>query len=250
MSNPAGKKEVSFELEETIEKLESILSKIKTVSSPQDLPSIALVKRLVLTSEAIEKSVEKPQPVQSFTKRLSLVLVGVLLLAVVGVGIYWFNLSTTTQEVAEIPLLIDNNQPTTTITETIPQKEPIAETIPQKEPITETIPQEEPVLNTVLTPEQSFLAGVQKSITSLGNKLKVDLINSVEVDFNNSELKVKIDPAWYDLTPTQQDNLANDIGQRSQALAFGKIELVDSQEEVIARSPVVGRGMIILQRSH
>ncbi len=53
---------------------------------------------------------------------------------------------------------------------------------------------------------------------------------------------------WYSLEKSQQDKLAADILQRSQELNFTHLKIVDSQEKMIARSPVVGNEMIIFHR--
>jgi hypothetical protein len=61
--------------------------------------------------------------------------------------------------------------------------------------------------------------------------------------------KVKLNQSWFDLSEVQQNRLAAEIWQRAQNLAFSKLELADSQGSIVARSPVVGKDMVIFQRT-
>jgi hypothetical protein len=74
------------------------------------------------------------------------------------------------------------------------------------------------------------------------------LIKPLQANFRTSDLTVKISDIWYNLEKSQQDKLAADILRRSQELNFVHLELVDFQEKIIARSPVVGNKMIIFKR--
>jgi hypothetical protein len=60
---------------------------------------------------------------------------------------------------------------------------------------------------------------------------------------------VKVGNGWYDLAPAQQDKLANDLLKRAKQLDFSKLELTSPDNTLLARSPVVGTEMIIMQRS-
>ena len=122
-------------------------------------------------------------------------------------------------------------------------KEPEPPVIAQEEE--ETIAQQE----VALTPEQTFLAGIKQSISSYNSQLHDELIASVKVDFERSFLQVKLEPLWYDLSDVQQDRLADDIWRHAKDMAFAKIELADGDGTILARSPVVGKDMVILQRT-
>jgi hypothetical protein len=60
---------------------------------------------------------------------------------------------------------------------------------------------------------------------------------------------VKVGNGWYDLAPAQQDKLANDLLKRAKQLDFSKLELTSPDNTLLARSPVVGAEMIIMQRT-
>ncbi len=100
-----------------------------------------------------------------------------------------------------------------------------------------------------MTPEQSLIAAIQKEITNLTNQYPDDLIGKIEANFIGSRLIVTVGNQWYDLTNKEQDNLANNILERSWGLDFRKLEILDSQKHLIARSPVVGDQVIILKRN-
>jgi hypothetical protein len=75
--------------------------------------------------------------------------------------------------------------------------------------------------------------------------IAVNLVKSIQANFRSSDLTITISNDWYKLETTQQQELAADILQLSQALDFTHLQLVDSQNRLLARSPVVGNEMII-----
>ncbi|EAZ93166.1 hypothetical protein [Crocosphaera chwakensis] len=100
-----------------------------------------------------------------------------------------------------------------------------------------------------LTPEQSLIAGIQKEVTALTNQYPDDLIGKIEANFLGSRLIVTVGDKWYSLSTTEQNQLANTILEKTQSLDFRKLEMLDSQRNLIARSPVVGNEIIILKRN-
>ncbi|WP_107670034.1 hypothetical protein [Cyanothece sp. BG0011] len=106
-----------------------------------------------------------------------------------------------------------------------------------------------PSSQTKLTPEQSLIAAIQKEVTALTNQYPEDLIGKIEANFLGSRLTVTLGDKWYDLSTKEQDNLADTILEKTQSLDFRKLEMLDSQRNLIARSPVVGNNIIILKRN-
>lgn len=100
-----------------------------------------------------------------------------------------------------------------------------------------------------LTPEQSLIAAIQKEVTALTNQYPDDLIGKIEANFLGSRLTVTVGDKWYSLSTTEQDNLADTILEKTESLDFRKLEMLDSQRNLIARSPVVGNEIIILKRN-
>jgi hypothetical protein len=74
------------------------------------------------------------------------------------------------------------------------------------------------------------------------------LIKSIQVNFRSSDLTITINDDWYNLETSQQQQLVADILQSSQELDFTHLQLIDSENRLIARSPVVGNEMIIFSQ--
>ncbi len=100
-----------------------------------------------------------------------------------------------------------------------------------------------------LTPEQSLIAAIQKEVTDLTHQYPDDLIGRIEANFIGSRLIVTLGNQWYDLTTKEQDNLGNNILERSQSLDFRKLDILDNQGNLVARTPVIGEEIIILKRN-
>lgn len=101
-----------------------------------------------------------------------------------------------------------------------------------------------------LTPEQKLIASIQDEVSDVSKQYVEGLIESVQANFRSSRLIVRISNQWYVLNQSQQDKLSNELLKRAQELDFSKLELVDPEETLLARSPVVGSEMVILRRSN
>lgn len=100
-----------------------------------------------------------------------------------------------------------------------------------------------------LTPEQSLVAAIQEQVAEITSQYSEGLILSIEASFLDSRLKVTLGKDWYKLNDSRQDKLANEILKRSKKLDFRKLEILDTEGTLLARNPVVGNNMVILQRS-
>ncbi len=100
-----------------------------------------------------------------------------------------------------------------------------------------------------LTPEQTLIARIQDQVADVSNHYVSGLIQSVQANFRSSLLTVKVGDDWYTLAQAQQNKLANEMLNRAQQLSFVKLELTDPEGNLLARSPVVGSEMVILQRT-
>ena len=74
------------------------------------------------------------------------------------------------------------------------------------------------------------------------------MIQSIQVNFEGSSLTVKVGSDWYNLKSSEQDKLAAQMLERSRELDFSHLEITAPQGTLLARSPVVGKDMIILKR--
>ncbi|MCU0537539.1 MAG: hypothetical protein MUD14_26940 [Hydrococcus sp. Prado102] len=189
-----------------------------------------------------------PAPLQD--KLSNGAIAGILggILATILLTSVWLLPQEPSTEIVELP---SENAPLTSpeATPTIPEIPEVIETPPElkapgrPEPV-EVIPPPEPEL----TPEQSLIASIQDRVAALTSQYPEGLVLSVQANFLGSRLIVTVGDEWYKLNPNRQDKLANSILQRSQQLDFRKLEIVNSQGTLLARNPVVGDKMVIIQR--
>ncbi|MGK7897655.1 MAG: hypothetical protein AB4372_29580 [Xenococcus sp. (in: cyanobacteria)] len=99
-----------------------------------------------------------------------------------------------------------------------------------------------------LTPEQNLIALLSEKVLELSENYQDDLILSIEPNMANNILFVRIADDWYQLESTKQDEIVADLFARSQELEFRKLEIKDQNDNLVARSPVVGQNMIIFRR--
>jgi hypothetical protein len=158
-------------------------------------------------------------------------------------------------EAEPTPTPVIEAEPTPTpVIESEPTPTPVIESEPTPTPVVEAEPTPTPVVE--LTPEQTLLAAIENQFSDISVAVKntkdknivSQLIKPINANFRTSDLTLKINDIWDKLEKSQQDKLAAEILQRSQELNFIHLEVVDFQEKLIARSPVVGNKMIILKR--
>ncbi|WP_016951295.1 hypothetical protein [Anabaena sp. PCC 7108] len=198
------------------------------------------------------------------------VLTGIFAVIAVGiVGTTAFLFTSKPVEVTNLPSVEEVPAPIPTVTaspEPIPEPEPIPTQepelipeptiIPEPEPTQEPIPEPTPTPIIELTPEQALIAAIENQFSDISISLKSSesesisskLIKSIQANFRTGDLTIKISDVWYELEKSQQDKLAADILQRSQELNFSHLEIIDFQDKLVARSPVVGNQMLIFKR--
>ena len=165
------------------------------------------------------------------------ILTGIL--AVIMVGAVWLTATIVTQkptELATVPPSEEVPAPTPTIT--IPPE-------PAPEPAPEPEPEPTPIIQ--LTPEETLIAAIENQVAEISDRFADGLIQSIQANFRTSDLTVKINNDWYTLPQSQQNQLAGEILQRARELDFTHLEIIDHQDRLIARNPVVGNEMIIFQ---
>ena len=113
---------------------------------------------------------------------------------------------------------------------------------------TVTPPESMPTLVAQLTPEEILVATIQKQVEEISDRVADGLIQSIQPNFGGSNLVVTLGDDWYDLQSSEQDKLAAQMLERSRELDFSRLEAIDSKGHIIARSPVVGKDMIIFRR--
>lgn len=99
-----------------------------------------------------------------------------------------------------------------------------------------------------LTPEQNLILALQAKITALAGSYSDERVQSIQMNLSRHLLQVKVKPDWYQLDPQQQDEMAANLFDQAQKLAFTRLEMVNPDGQLIARNPVIGKKMIILDR--
>ena len=59
---------------------------------------------------------------------------------------------------------------------------------------------------------------------------------------------IQVSDRWFELSPSEQNQLGTDALERSRKLDFPKLEIRDQKDQLLAREPVVGSNIIVLQR--
>ncbi|NHC35457.1 hypothetical protein [Scytonema millei] len=112
----------------------------------------------------------------------------------------------------------------------------------------DTPPESAPTLIAQLTPEEILVATIQKQVEEISDRVADGLVQSIQPNFGGSNLVVTLGDDWYDLPSSEQDKLAAQMLERSKELDFSRLEAIDPKGNIIARSPVVGKDMIIFRR--
>lgn len=99
----------------------------------------------------------------------------------------------------------------------------------------------------LFTPEQNFIAALETKLGELVQDYPSELIKNIQVNFPDNSLLVEVTDNWYELDELRQNSLGNEMLQRSRALSFNKLELKDKLGTLIARNPIIGDNIIILQ---
>jgi hypothetical protein len=115
---------------------------------------------------------------------------------------------------------------------------------------TPTAPVAAPPSSTVVPsdPEQVFIDAIQTQLNDITSQYPDDIIHTLQVDLPRDLAIVRLNPVWYTIDDNQQDRLSDRMWLQAQANHFSKLELQDSVGQMLARSPVVGQHMVILQR--
>ncbi len=225
--------ELETEEIENIEEWEEISEPKEDKITPQITEKIKEVKEDNFLNKIL--SLSPISLAKDFPQWAIIGLFGVIITVILSTSLFLFTQWSPDIELVQIPS--EKTEPK--VVEMPPQLE-----VPELPQPIKNAPPPEPKL----TPEQSLIAAIQKEVMDLTNQYSQELIGRIEANFVGSRLIVTMGEQWYNLPTKQQDNLANTILNRSQNLDFRKLEMLDYQGNLIARSPVVGNQIIILQR--
>jgi hypothetical protein len=99
-----------------------------------------------------------------------------------------------------------------------------------------------------LSPEQALLADLQNQFSKLVDRYATGIVDTVQVNPKSSQISLELGGDWYKLSSSEQDGLAKDVLKRAQELKFSKLAIVDQQDHLLVRNPVVGSEPIVLRR--
>ncbi|MDZ8186712.1 MAG: hypothetical protein RMX96_17915 [Nostoc sp. ChiSLP02] len=261
----------------TIGVLEATVQKLETAPPPGTEQAPGFLQQLQSRWAGLLRTVRLFLPSDLSTKVSDTALTGIL--AGIAVILVWTTTTIFTgkpTEVATLPPVEEVPTPTPTITtppeSVAPEPQPPEEVTPAPEEITPSpeaqqppeeitpTPEPEPEVTPTLTPtptptpaveltpEQALIVAIENQVGEISDRIASGLIKSIQANFRTSNLTVKISDDWYTLPESQQDRLAAEILQRSQQLDFTHLEIIDSQNRLVARNPVVGTEMVIFQR--
>jgi hypothetical protein len=118
---------------------------------------------------------------------------------------------------------------------------------PQNPPIAATT-NSIPTTALQIGPEQVFMESIEAQLSDITSQYPDDIIHALQVDSARDRLIVKLNPVWYLIGDERQDRVTDRMWLQARANHFTKLELQNAQGDSIARNPVVGKHMIILQR--
>ncbi|MBD2500774.1 hypothetical protein [Anabaena azotica] len=266
---PVWKAAIITVLRGTIGVLETTVEKLETAPPPGAEASPSFLQQLESRWSRFLLKTRAFIPSNLSTKLSDTALTGII--AGIAVVLVWTTTNIFTSKPTEVATVPTPTPTISTPPEVIPPEPPPAEEItpepeaqtPTPEPEAETSPPEPeptptptptPVIQ--LTPEQILIASIEKQLAEItsevrpaaGDAIASNIVKSIQANFRTSSLTVKINDDWYSLKESEQNQIASQILQRSQELDFSHLEIVDSQDKLIARNPVIGNEMIILQR--
>ena len=131
---------------------------------------------------------------------------------------------------------------TTPVAVKIPETPVVEEELNQNQLDQEEIVPEQPAK---LTPEQSLIAAIQEQVAQLTSQYEDNLVLTVQANFLSSNLRVNVSDDWYELKRSRQQKIADKMLDRSRKLDFKKLLIADAEGNTVARSPVVGREMLL-----
>jgi hypothetical protein len=99
-----------------------------------------------------------------------------------------------------------------------------------------------------IDPEQAFIDAIQAQLNDITSEYPDGIIQTLQVNLPRDLAIVRLNPVWYTIDDNQQDRLIDRMWLQARANHFGKLELQDPTGKQIARSPVVGQHMVVLQR--
>jgi hypothetical protein len=238
----------------------AVKSDKKSVSKRTEGSFLETLGVLWLSIVRLVRDLLPPSANQKLSDPILNAAIAAILIVAVGLTLNSFS-AKPPQKVAKVPLAAAQQSPPTfddfmasgtpKSPEAIAPSEPISAKFKSKLP--DLVAPEKPqpveiIPPPPLTPEQTLIAAIQNQVAEITNRLGGGLVESVQANFSSSILTVKVAQDWYKLSAVEQNQLATKMWKEANSLDFSKLEIANREGKLIARSPVVGSEMIILDR--
>ncbi len=133
--------------------------------------------------------------------------------------------------------------PETAIAQSNPQN-PVSQNPVSQNPVSQNPASQTPEIQ---NPESSRRLKLRKNLDIIADSLVNQAIVSIRPSGRN--LTITLSDAWYRSSEDTQTKLTNSLLVTTQGQGYSNLRLEDTEGSLIARNPVVGEGMIILQRA-
>jgi hypothetical protein len=149
------------------------------------------------------------------------------------------------------------SQPSQSAVRSQPVAQPIAPTIAKTvtaPPIAVSQPAAVPSTTAIapsesLSPEANRRLKLRQNLDLIANALVPQSIVGIRPNDRSQSLTITLNDAWYRSPEDTQTNLSNSLLVIAQGQGYSRLQLEDTEGSVVARNPVVGDGMIVVQRS-
>lgn len=153
--------------------------------------------------------------------------------------------------------IADLSSPSQTVVRSQPVAKPVTPIAPTpvqppvQTPVQTSVqaPAQTPVQSEILSPEASRRLKLRQNLDLIANALVDQAIVGIRPNDRSQSLTITLSDAWYRSSEDTQTNLSNSLLVIAQGQGYSRVQLEDTEGSVVARNPVVGDGMIVVQRS-
>lgn len=113
--------------------------------------------------------------------------------------------------------------------------------------IEEEIAIEVPPAELEFTSEQKAIAAIEKQIETIATSYDKTGISNIKPNFVADILTLELTEDWQELERDEKEKITNKWLEESRQLEFKKLEIIDDRGVLVARSPVIGKNIVILE---
>ena len=106
---------------------------------------------------------------------------------------------------------------------------------------------ETPAAKLELTAEQKAITAIEKQIKKIATTYDREAIAIIKPNFIADTLILELTEKWQKLERNEKEKITNKWLENSRELEFKKLEIINKKDVLVARSPVIGKNIVILQ---